>query len=556
MDGWKKNASLTLEITGYTAEGMGVARWEGRVVFIPGTILGERWEVQLLKIKTNVAWGRAVRLLAPSPERVELDCPLAGRCGGCQYRHMTYEEELRAKRQRVQDALSRVGGVSLELPQVLGAENPLRYRNKVQFPVAQEKRGLAVGYYRARSHDVLDVDDCLLQPEAVTTLRRAFKGWMERYRVPAYDEGTCQGLIRHLYVRTNQAGEALCCVVANGTRLPHAPELVQALRQAVPTLAGLVLNTNTKDTNVILGPNYRTIWGRDFLEERLCGMTFRLSVPSFFQINRAQTERLYAQALEFAGLTGQETVLDLYCGIGTISLALAQRAGQVIGAEIVPEAVQDAQANAARNQVSNARFLCGDAGEAAFQLAAEGVRPQVICVDPPRKGLAPEVPEILASMAPERIVYVSCDPATLARDVKRFGELGYPAVKAQAVDLFPRTAHVETVVLLSHKKPDSYIHIDVEFGEGEGKIPVDKIVQRAEQYKPKERVTYKRIKEYILEKYGFKVHTAYIAEVKRSLGLPMYDAPNAVEKLKQARKHPTPEKVEAIKDALHYFAVI
>ncbi len=453
MDGWKKNASLTLEITGYTAEGMGVARWEGRVVFIPGTILGERWEVQLLKVKTNVAWGRAVRLLAPSPERVELDCPLAGRCGGCQYRHMTYEEELRAKRQRVQDALTRVGGVSLEPPQVLGAENPLRYRNKVQFPVAQEKRGLAVGYYRSRSHDVLDVDDCLLQPETVTTLRRAFKGWMERYRVPAYDEGTCQGLIRHLYVRTNQAGEALCCVVANGTRLPHAPELVQSLRQAVPTLAGLVLNTNTKDTNVILGPNYRTIWGRDFLEERLCGMTFRLSVPSFFQINRAQTERLYAQALEFAGLTGQETVLDLYCGIGTISLALAQRAGQVIGAEIVPEAVQDAQANAARNQVPNARFLCGDAGEAAFQLAAEGVRPQVICVDPPRKGLAPEVPEILASMAPERIVYVSCDPATLARDVKRFGELGYPAVKAQAVDLFPRTAHVETVVLLRKAAP-------------------------------------------------------------------------------------------------------
>ena len=453
MDGWKKNASLTLEITGYTAEGMGVARWEGRVVFIPGTILGERWEVQLLKVKTNVAWGRAVRLLDPSPERVELDCPLAGRCGGCQYRHMTYEEELRAKRQRVQDALTRVGGVSLELPQVLRAENPLRYRNKVQFPVAQEKRGLAVGYYRSRSHDVLDVDDCLLQPETVTALRRAFKGWMERYRVPAYDEGTCQGLIRHLYVRTNQAGEALCCVVANGTRLPHAPELVQSLRQAVPALAGLVLNTNTKDTNVILGPNYRTIWGRDFLKERLCGMTFRLSVPSFFQINRAQTERLYAQALEFAGLTGQETVLDLYCGIGTISLALAQRAGQVIGAEIVPEAVQDAQANAARNQVDNARFLCGDAGEAAFQLAAEGVRPQVICVDPPRKGLAPEVPEILASMSPERIVYVSCDPATLARDVKRFGELGYPAVKAQAVDLFPRTAHVETVVLLRKAAP-------------------------------------------------------------------------------------------------------
>ena len=543
MDGWKKNASLTLEITGYTAEGMGVARWEGRVVFIPGTILGERWEVQLLKVKTNVAWGRAVRLLAPSPERVELDCPLAGRCGGCQYRHMTYEEELRAKRQRVQDALSRVGGVSLELPQVLGAETPLRYRNKVQFPVAWEKRGLAVGYYRARSHDVLDVDDCLLQPEAVTTLRRAFKGWMERYRVPAYDEGTCQGLIRHLYVRTNQAGEALCCVVANGTRLPHAPELVQSLRQAVPTLAGLVLNTNTKDTNVILGPNYRTIWGRDFLEERLCGMTFRLSVPSFFQINRSQTERLYAQALEFAGLTGQETVLDLYCGIGTISLALAQRAGQVIGAEIVPEAVQDAQANAARNQVDNARFLCGDAGEAAFQLAAEGVRPQVICVDPPRKGLAPEVPAILASMAPDRIVYVSCDPATLARDVKRFGELGYPAVKARAVDLFPRTAHVETVVLLS--KLNTKQHIEVE-------LNLDELDLTAAESK----ATYDEIKAYVLEKYGLKVSSLYISQVKRKCGLEVGQNYNLSKKEDAKVPQCPPEKEAAIMEALRHFQMI
>lgn len=543
MDGWKKNASLTLEITGYTAEGMGVARWEGRVVFIPGTILGERWEVQLLKVKTNVAWGRAVRLLAPSPERVELDCPLAGRCGGCQYRHMTYEEELRAKRQRVQDALTRVGGVSLELPQVLGAENPLRYRNKVQFPVAQEKRGLAVGYYRSRSHDVLDVDDCLLQPETVTTLRRAFKGWMERYRVPAYDEGTCQGLIRHLYVRTNQAGEALCCVVANGNRLPHAPELVQSLRQAVPTLAGLVLNSNTKDTNVILGPNYRTIWGRDFLEERLCGMTFRLSVPSFFQINRAQTERLYAQALEFAGLTGWETVLDLYCGIGTISLALAQRAGQVIGAEIVPEAVQDAQANAARNQVSNARFLCGDAGEAAFQLAAEGVRPQVICVDPPRKGLAPEVPEILASMAPERIVYVSCDPATLARDVKRFGELGYPAVKAQAVDLFPRTAHVETVCLLSKLNVKEHIEVELDMDELD--------LTTAES-----KATYEEIREYVLEHTGLKVSHLYIAQVKQKYGIIERENYNKPKSENSRQPKCPPEKEAAITDALKFFGMV
>ena len=455
MAEWKKNAIHTLNITGYTAEGLGVARLDGRVVFVPGTIQGECWEVQLLKVKPNIAWGRGVRLLTPSPERLNVDCPLAGRCGGCQYRHMSYPEELRAKRQRIQDALTRVGGVPLELPPVLGAEEPQRYRNKVQFPIACEKNGLAIGYYRARSHDVLDVADCLLQPELVTILRRAFKDWMEHYNIPAYHEKKRSGLIRHLYVRTNHQGEALCCVVLNGTELPHTPELINCLRQAVPTLAGIVLNYNTADTNVILGPSYHTVWGRDYLEETLCGLLFRLSVPSFFQINRAQTERLYGLALEFAGLTGQETVLDLYCGIGTISLALAQRAGQVIGAEIVPQAIQDAQANARRNRVTNARFLCGDAGEAAAQLAAQGIRPQVICVDPPRKGLTPSVPETLASMAPERIVYVSCDPATLARDIKRFSLQGYQAVQAQGVDLFPRTAHVETIVLLQRQKTPS-----------------------------------------------------------------------------------------------------
>ena len=336
---------------------------------------------------------------------------------------------------------------------MLGAEDPLRYRNKVQLPVAQGKNGLSIGYFRPRSHDVLDVEDCPLQPLAVTRLREAFKAWMEQWSVPAYDEGTCQGLIRHLYVRTNQAGQSLCCVVANGKKLPQVPELVDALRAAEPGLIGLVLNVNQADTNVVLGPEYRTLWGQDFLEETLCGMTFRLSVPSFFQINWAQTQRLYAQAVDFAALTGQETVLDLYCGIGTISLALAQKAGQVIGAEIVPQAIEDAKANAERNKVENTRFFCGDAGAVAAQLAQEGVRPQVICVDPPRKGLAPEVPAILASMAPERIVYVSCDPATLARDAKRLEELGYRAVKVQAVDLFPRTAHVETVLLFVRALP-------------------------------------------------------------------------------------------------------
>ena len=445
----RKNSVHNLEITGYTAEGMGVSRLEGRVVFVPGTIQGEQWQVQLLKVNKNVAWGRGVELLRPSPERVEPDCPLYGRCGGCQFRHMTYEEELRAKEQRIQDALTRIGGLNLKLSGVIGSENTERYRNKVQCPVALEKKGLAVGYYRSRSHDVLDTPDCLLQPQSVTELRAAFKTWMEEYHIPAYEEADGSGLVRHLYVRTNRRGETLVCVVVNGRKLPREEALVECLRRAQPQLAGVVLNENTRDTNVILGPSYRTLWGRDWLEEELCGLTFRLSVPSFFQINHAQTQRLYALALDFAGLTGEETVLDLYCGIGTISLALAQKAKKVIGAEIVPQAIEDAKENAQRNGLTNAEFFCGDAGAVAEKLAQDGVRPQVICVDPPRKGLGPEVPAILAGMEPERIVYVSCDPATLARDVKRLGELGYQAVRARGVDLFSRCAHVETVVLLT-----------------------------------------------------------------------------------------------------------
>ena len=451
MAEWKKNAVHPLDITGYTAEGMGVARLDGRVVFVPGTIRGERWQVRLVKVNKNVAWGRGERLELASDRRVPSDCPHAGPCGGCQFRHMDYAEELAAKRQRVEDALRRIGGADVTVDTIHAAADTHRYRNKVQFPVARGKDGVRVGLFRGRSHDVIDVPDCLLQPEAANTLGRALKGWMERGGVPAYDEKTGRGLVRHLYVRTNQAGESLACVVVNGKKLPDEAGLVRALRDCDPSLVGVVLNRNEADTNVILGESCRTLWGRDWLEETLCGLSFRLSVPSFFQINRAQTEVLYRRAADFAGLTGEETVLDLYCGIGTISLALAQRAGRVIGAEIVPQAIEDARANAERNGVTNAEFFCGDAGEIAQKLAGEGVRPDVICVDPPRKGLAAGVTDILADMGPRRIVYVSCDPATLARDVKRLAERGYAVKQAEAVDLFPRTQHVETVALLSRE---------------------------------------------------------------------------------------------------------
>lgn len=548
-----KNQEHTVTIEGYGEGGMGVARIDGRVVFVHGALRGEKCRVLILKTLKSVAFAKVLEVLEPSSERITPDCPYFPRCGGCTYRHIRYEEELRLKKQRVQDNLSRIGGSDVTVEEILGAQDTLRYRNKAQYPVSKDG---AVGFYRARTHEVIECEHCLLVKPEADAAAEALREYMQSCRVAGYDEKTGRGLVRHLYIRSNAAGESLVCVLVNGDKLPKEDRLVTLLRDACPKCTGIVLGTNTKKGNVILGDRYRTLWGSDRLEDTLCGKTFRLSVPSFYQVNRVQAERLYAKAIEFAGLTGQETVLDLYCGAGTITLALSDHAKKVLGAEIVPEAIDDARENAARNGVKNAEFFCGDASDVEKKLARENLRPDVITVDPPRKGLAADVVESIAEMQPQRVVYVSCDSATMARDVKRLADLGYTAQRACAVDMFPRADHVETVVLLSHKKADSYIHIDVEFGEGEGKIPVDSIAKRAEAYKPKEKVTYKMIKEYIEAKYGFKVHTAYIAEVKRNLGLPMYDAPNAVEELKQPRKHPTPEKVEAIKDALRYFAVI
>ena len=553
MPALEKNRIYRAHIDGYSSEGLGIARIDGQVVFVHGAVRGETCDVLVMKVLKNAAFGKIAALADPSPARRQPDCPYYGRCGGCDFRHMSYEEELWAKRARVQDALTRIGGAEVTVEEILGAEQPLHYRNKSIYPISPAGE---VGFYRARSHQVVHVEHCLIQKPEADALAQAVRDYIARFQVEPYNEATGRGLLRHLYVRTSCRGESLACLLVNGSRLPHEQELVDMLRAAAPGVCGVVLGENTRRGNAILGDRYRTLWGRDYLTDTLCGLELRLSVPSFYQVNHDQAQRLYEKALEYAGLTGRELAVDLYCGAGTITQVLARRARHVIGGEIVPEAIRDAEDSARRNGVENVEFLCGDASRLAAELRQRGLRPDVICVDPPRKGLAPDVVEAAASMEPERIVYVSCDPATLARDVARFAPLGYCPVRACAVDLFPGTAHVETVVLLSHKKPDGHINVKVEFGEGEGKVPLDNIAKRAEEYKPKERVTYKMIKEYIEAKYGFKVHTAYIAEVKRDLGLPMYDAPNAVEELKQPRKHPTAEKVEAIKDALKHFEVI
>lgn len=440
-----------LTVEGYASDGSGVARLNGMVVFVQGAIRGEVCDVRLTHVGRSALWGKVVEVITPSPGRVTPDCPHYTRCGGCQFRHTDYAQELEAKHTRVADALSRIGGVKdLNLPPVLGSPKVNRYRNKAQFPVS---KGPRIGFYQPRTHRVVDVPDCLLQSEATGRLRQAVKDWMTAWHIPAYDEKSRLGLVRHLYVRTNRRGESLCCLLVNGRGVPREHELVSDLRTAEPNLAGVVLGMNQSHSNVILGESYRTLWGQDFLSDQLCGYTFQLSVPSFYQVNPDQAEVLYGKALEFANLTRSDTALDLYCGIGTISLVLARQAGMVWGAEVVDRAVDDAIQNARRNGVDNARFLRGDAGEAARRLAAEGVKPAVVCVDPPRKGLAEDVVDTIAAMAPRRVVYVSCDPGTLGRDVNRFARHGYTVTKAAAVDLFPRTAHVETVVLLEPGSP-------------------------------------------------------------------------------------------------------
>lgn len=443
----REGQTHTVTVEGFSSEAHGVARIDGQAVFVKGALPGERCEIFIEHIGHNAVWARVSERLTASPDRVAPDCPYYAQCGGCQTRHMSYPAELAFKAGKVQNALRRIGGIDPGLVVVHGCAQPERYRNKVQFPVAPGPR---IGYFQERTHTVIDVDDCLLTPACAAPIRAAVKTWMETYAVPAYDERSHTGLVRHLYLRTNAQGQALVCVIANSPSLPHEAELISSLRQAFPGLIGISLGVNTRKTNVILGERYRTLWGQDYLMDTLCGLQFKLSVPSFFQVNRPQAEVLYGLAGNFAALTGGETLLDLYCGTGTIGLTLAHKAREVIGVEVVAPAVADAVENARRNGITNARFLCADAARAAEELEREGVRPDVVVVDPPRKGMSPDTVEVLRRMSPCRIIYVSCDCATLARDMKLLSQ-DYALTRTEAVDMFPRTHHVETVCRLDHK---------------------------------------------------------------------------------------------------------
>ena len=565
----QKNDTAVIEITDIGVGGEGIGKLDGYTLFVKDAVIGDRVEVKVIKAKKNYGYGRLMRVIDPSPHRVEPRCRFARQCGGCQIQEMSYEQQLEFKQKKVYDDLVRIGDFDPELigrvmEPVVGMDDPFGYRNKAQFPFGTDREGNPVtGFYAGRTHDIIANTDCALGVPVNREILETILAFMKKYQIPSYNEKTGDGLIRHALIRYGfVTKEIMVCLIINGSGIPHADELIRQL-QAIPGMTGVSVSENTRRDNVIMGETYRVLWGKGYITDYIGKIRYQISPLSFYQVNPVQTEKLYSLALEYADLKGGETVWDLYCGIGTISLFLAQKAGKVYGVEIVPQAIEDARRNAELNGIKNAEFFVGKAEEVlpAFyeQKRAEGsaeTHADVIVVDPPRKGCDGKLLDTIVKMAPEKVVYVSCDPATLARDLKILCANGYELVKVRPVDQFPMSVHVETVVLLSHKKPDSTISVKVEFGEGEGKVPLDNIAKRAEAYKPKERVTYKMIKEYIEAKYGFKVHTAYIAEVKRSLGLPMYDAPNAVEELKQPRKHPTAEKVEAIKDALKHFEVI
>jgi len=437
-------------VTGYTSEGAGVIRAEGLAVFVPGTIRGEQVRVRIDHIGHTAGYGSVAELLSPSPHRLAPQCPHTHQCGGCVFWHMTYEEELRAKAQRVSDALQRIGGVPVADLSITGSDGVCAYRNKAQFPVAEQKGRPVAGFFRQRSHQVVPVSRCLIQTETADRAKAAALQWMETAHVPVYDETAHKGLVRHIYVRTAMAtGQVLVCLVINGDEIPKKKLLLQLLQEQVEGLTSVCLSIHKKRGNAVLGDRFVTLYGPGYIEDILCGLRFRLSARSFYQVNREQAQRLYAAALRLADLSPTDTALDLYCGTGTISLVLAKEAGRVIGVEVIPQAIEDAKENALRNGVQNAEFLCADAAEAARRFAEEGIRPNVIVVDPPRKGLEETVITSIAAMAPERIVYVSCDPATLARDVRRLTEQGYTLTHAEAFDLFPRCAHVESVALLT-----------------------------------------------------------------------------------------------------------
>lgn len=539
----KKNDRIKLKIESCSSNGSGVGHYDGMAVFVPATAPEDEITAHILKVKKTYAYAKVESVDVPSPDRIEPECPVYLKCGGCVFSHMKYSAEAKIKADHVAECFKRIGGVEPEFEPIIAAETDCGYRNKAQFPVAVENGEVKLGFYSSHSHRVVHCPSCRLQPEEFEGILEVFSEHIKENGISAYDEVQHKGLLRHIYLRKGaKSGEIMVCAVINGSKLPDENGLCEKLCKKCSAIKSIIINSNTEKTNVILGKKCRTLWGEDYITDILCDLRFKISPLSFYQVNRDQAEKLYGKAAEYADLRGNETVLDLYCGAGTIGLSMASKAKKIIGVEIIPEAIEDAKLNAALNGIENAEFICGDAPKAAEILKNQGITPDVIILDPPRKGCAPEMIETAAAMSPDRIVYVSCDPATLARDCGIFASLGYKTVRATPVDMFPRTGHVETVVQLSQQKPDAYIDIDLDLDELDITVAESK-------------ATYDEIKDYVFKKLGLKVSSLYIAQVKAKHGIIERECYN---KGKDGHRVPncSKEKEEAITDALKYFKMI
>ena len=545
----QKGETISLEITEVNNLGCGVGHApDGRVVFVYGAVAGELARVSIIKVNKSFLVGKCEEILRPSPDRLgEPFCHAPESCGGCVYRHITYESELAAKREFVRQAFVKVGLPDVTVEEVKTTGRVCGYRNKAQYPLGRTREGVRAGFYAAKSHTLIPARECPMQPKLFAAVLDFFCRFATEHRWSVYDEETGKGLLRHLYLRYGEGTDQLMvCPVINGDALPDTDAFLDELLRRFSSVVSVMLNSNKKSTNVVLGDTYRTLFGTPYIEDVLCGKRFRIAPGAFYQVNHDGAELLYGLAAARTGLTGQGTLLDLYCGIGSIGLSMAGLAERLFGIEIVESAVRCAKQNADLNGVANARFFCGDASDASKLLEraeaeAGRIDADAVILDPPRKGSTPELIRWLCLVRRvPRVVYVSCDPTTLARDCVIFRSCGYTVGHATPVDMFPRTGHVETVALLSRETNPLTIEVRMEVETGE----------------VKEHPTYKRIQEYVQEKYGFKVHTAYIAEVKRMVGLDMHKAPNAVEQRKHEYHPCPPEKVEAIKDALRHFGLV
>ena len=543
---YRKNDIVTLDIEDCGVDGEGIGKADGFTVFVKDAVIGDRVTAKIMKAKKNYGYGRLMEILKPSPYRVEPKCAFARQCGGCQLQALSYEQQLAFKEKKVRGHLERIGGFT-ELPMepIIGMDEPYHYRNKAQFPVGKNKEGrIITGFYAGRTHTIIENRDCALGVSQNKEVLDRVIAHMEAYGIEPYNEETGKGLVRHILIRYGFfTGEVMVCLVLNGSSIPQKETLIEHLLE-IPGMTSITINVNKKRSNVILGEEIRLLWGKPYITDKIGDISYQISPLSFFQVNPLQTGKLYSKALEYADLHGEETVWDLYCGIGTISLFLAQKAKFVRGVEIIPAAIENANDNARLNGIENVEFFVGKAEEVLpAEYKKNGIYADVIVVDPPRKGCEESLLATMIEMQPKRIVYVSCDSATLARDLKYLCERGYELRKVCPVDQFGGTVHVETVVLLSQQKPDDTIEIDLD---------LDELDATSAELK----ATYQEIKDYVLKEFGLKVSSLYISQVKRKCGIEVGENYN-LPKSENARVPQCPkEKEEAIKAALKYFAMI